>query len=633
MRCYRSLGMLLFALCTVASANPATTDASVPEVAANDNRTPAGQLKDGVLTVHLELRQGRWYPGEEGGLYRDVYAFGEDGRAPQSSGPLIRVPQGTQIHATIGNTLAVAAKIYGLHSHPGDPNDALSLAAGETREVQFAAGEPGTYLYWATTANHSMKDRDEAEALLSGAFVVDSPGAKVDDRIMVIGLYTKGKEEILSINGKSWPYTERLTYKLGDTPQWRVLNPSASDHAMHLHGFFFTVDAVGDGDRFEQYSPDQRRFEVTEHINIGHVFNMTWHPDRDGNWLFHCHMVAHMMPLPSPEPAATKPAEHDPGHDPAAGMGGLVMGITILPATSAAEAKTRAPSAAPTTIVVSHKLQLVISDNPDRIPLYKVEVNDSATPAATAADAKDKDAKKKPTFLGPPMVLVRGEPAEIEVKNESTHDTSIHWHGMELESYYDGVVGWTGYGKQITPAVAAGGSFIARMTPPRAGTFIYHSHSHDVKQLTNGVYGPLIVLEPGQKYDPEHDKTFMIGLGRYSPLPTMMLINGVPEPYPMKLQVGLLYRFRLINLTDNLSDLGVRLVSNDAPVQWKIIAKDGADLPPAQLKTSAASMTITVGETYDVEYQADKPGEVDLQVWYPDFPIRVTQALTFAAGK
>ena len=632
MRCHRSLGMVLFVVCAAGSANAGSTDSSLLEVNANDNRTPAGQLKNGVLTLHLALRQGRWYPGDDGGIYRDVYAFAEEGRAPQSAGPLIRVPQGTQIDATIRNTLPARAKIYGLHCHPGDSNDALSLAAGETREVKFAAGEPGTYLYWATTANHSMADRDEAETLLSGPFVVDSPGAKVDDRIMVIGLYHKAKEELLFINGKSWPYTEHLTYKVGETTHWRVLNPSISDHAMHLHGFFFTVEGVGDGERFEEYSPEQRRLAVTEHVDIGHVFNMTWHPEREGNWLFHCHMVAHMQPLPSPEP---KPAGYDAthDHDAGAGMGGLVIGITIVPRTSAVEAKTGATVAtpAPASPIAAHKVQLVLSDNPDKIPMYKVEVNDAAAPAIP--NAKNTDTKKKPTFLGPPIVLVRGEPAEIEVKNDSTHDTSIHWHGMELESYYDGVAGWTGYGKQITPVVAPGGSFVARMTPPRAGTFIYHSHAHDVTQLTNGVYGPLIVLEPGQKYEPEHDKTFMFGLAKYSPLPTMMLINGVPEPYPMKLQVGTPYRFRLINMTDNLSDLGVRLIRNDAPVQWKIIAKDGADLPAVQLKTSTASMTITVGETYDVEYQADQPGEVDLQIWYPDFPIRVTQTLTFAERK
>jgi len=147
----------------------------------------------------------------------------------------------------------------------------------------------------------------------------------------------------------------------------------------------------------------------------------------------------------------------------------------------------------------------------------------------------------------------------------------------------------------------------------------------------NGVYGPLIVLDPGQKYDPEHDKTFVFGLGRYPPLGTMLLINGTPEPYPMKLQTGVLYRMRLINITDNLASLRVRLVGNDAPLQWKVIAKDGADLPPAQLKSSNADMTITVGEAYDVEYQSDHPGEVDLQVWFPPFPVRLTQPLTFVA--
>ena len=28
--------------------------------------------------------------------------------------------------------------------------------------------------------------------------------------------------------------------------------------------------------------------------------------------------------------------------------------------------------------------------------------------------------------------------------------TSVHWHGIELQSYYDGVPGWTGYDKQVT---------------------------------------------------------------------------------------------------------------------------------------------------------------------------------------
>jgi hypothetical protein len=118
-------------------------NSSPPLLVANDNRIPAGQFTNDVLNLQLELRQARWYPEDEKAGYRDVYAFAEQGRPPQSSGPLIRVPQGTNIHAMVRNMLPSPAKIYGLHRHPGDPNDAVNLAANETRELQFLAGEPG----------------------------------------------------------------------------------------------------------------------------------------------------------------------------------------------------------------------------------------------------------------------------------------------------------------------------------------------------------------------------------------------------------------------------------------------------------------------------------------------------------
>jgi manganese oxidase len=608
---------------------------------ANDNRAPAGHLKNGVLDLHLELRQGRWYPEDDAGAYRDIYAFAEEGHAPQVSGPLVRVLQGTQIHATILNKLGVSAKIYGLHRHPAGEKDAtkdaatdaLSLAPGETRAVQFLAGDPGTYFYWATTSNAATLDlRTDAETLLSGAFIVDPPGTKPDDRIFVIGIWWKGDgadfQEIDSINGKSWPHTERLTYKLGDTIHWRVINPTFSDHAMHLHGFFYTVDGEGDGERYQSYSPEQRSRVVTQHVEIARVFNMTWTSERAGNWLFHCHMMFHMSPQKSlalketaskePQPAAsTSPSPHDHGM----GMAGLVMGITVLPATKLT------PTSAPAATAPTRKLELVISDNPSKIPLYNLELNDPLIPPAP-------DKKKSPSLLGPPIILTRGEATEIEVKNQSINPTAIHWHGLELESYFDGVAGWTGSSTQTTPPIAPGTSFVAHMTPPRAGTFIYHTHWHDALQIRNGVYGPLIVLDPGQKYDPEHDRTFVVSIGKYDPFGFLLLLNGTPQPDGMELHTATRYRLRLINITSNAVDLRVRLMSKGVPVQWKVIARDGADLPPAQLKSSTADMGVTVGGTCDVEYESDTPIQADLEIREPfPPPTLLTLPLKFVDSK
>jgi FtsP/CotA-like multicopper oxidase with cupredoxin domain len=585
--------------------HPSAAEQSLlPVIVANDNRTPAGNLKDGVLNLRLELRQARWYAEAADGVYKDAYAFAVEGHPPQSPGPLLRVPQGTRVHASIHNLLPLAAKIYGLHPHPGDPDAFIQVNAGGTREVQFDAGEPGTYMYWAATSNahfDNAEERQGEETLLAGAFIVDPPGPREDDRIFVVVNWDKGASGegfILGINGKSWPETERLAYRDGEPVHWRIINATAVAHAMHLHGFFFTVDGVGDPAHFVSYPELQRRKAVTEHIDAGHSFDMTWIPDRPGNWLFHCHMVNHMSPQRPLHPSDPKDVVEVPEHDHSAAMGGMVIGISVTPDPSKQTARAVAKNA--------RKLELVISENPSKIPLYRLNLNDPVAP-------RKPDGEKQPTLVGPPIILTRGEPVEIEVKNQSSSPTAIHWHGMELESYYDGVPGWSGTGQNVAPAIAPGAAFVVRFTPPRAGTFIYHSHWHDEIPILNGLYGPLIVLEPGQKFDPDGEHTFLFSLGNYAPLGYMMLINGQPGPDPLPLHTGKRYRFRLINITDEGVDLRLRLLSGQEPVLWKVVAKDGADLPPTQIATSPADMVLTVGATSDVEVTLEKSGIFWLQ--------------------
>ena len=37
-------------------------DPSLEEVQINDNRKPAGELRNGIYYIHLEIREGNWYP-------------------------------------------------------------------------------------------------------------------------------------------------------------------------------------------------------------------------------------------------------------------------------------------------------------------------------------------------------------------------------------------------------------------------------------------------------------------------------------------------------------------------------------------------------------------------------------------
>jgi FtsP/CotA-like multicopper oxidase with cupredoxin domain len=175
--------------------------------------------------------------------------------------------------------------------------------------------------------------------------------------------------------------------------------------------------------------------------------------------------------------------------------------------------------------------------------------------------------------------------------------------------------------------------FVVRMASPRAGTCINHTHWHDQDQLENGIYGPLIVLPTGQKFDPASDKTFLFSLGVFEPFGELLLINGHPQPAPLRLVTGTKYRFRLINISPENVAMRTSLRKAGIPVQWRIIAKDGADLPLAAATMQTAEFGITVGETYDFEYQASTPQDLALEVYLPGPKLRVTQGLVFAAGR
>ena len=294
-------GLLLGSLIV---ASPAPVPA--PErILSNSNTQPAGRLKDGVLTLSLEARTGRWYPSAEDGPGLVVQVFAETGRAPEIPGPLIRVPAGTLLKISLRNRLAVPLVVHGLASQR---TDSVVLAPGTFLQLRLRISTPGTYYYWGSTTGQPIEDRDGPDSQLSGALIVDPPGTSgpAPDRVFVLGVWFQGgdstgpnprpDQEVMVINGKSWPHTERIALTQGDTVRWRVINPTASSHPMHLHGFYFEVQSRGDIQRDTLFEADSRPLEVTELMLPGGTMMMKWYPDRAGNWLFHCHFSFHISP-------------------------------------------------------------------------------------------------------------------------------------------------------------------------------------------------------------------------------------------------------------------------------------------------------------------------------------------------
>src|SRR5258707_138366 len=114
------------------------------------------------------------------------------------------------------------------------------FSPGVEKQVRFKATMPGLYLYWGAAEVDDLKLRHGIDAELTGAFVVDPPEAIANDEIFVIEMISErpglANETLATINGKSWPYTQRFEYNVGQPVRWRWINATNEPHALHLHG-------------------------------------------------------------------------------------------------------------------------------------------------------------------------------------------------------------------------------------------------------------------------------------------------------------------------------------------------------------------------------------------------------------
>jgi hypothetical protein len=107
---------------------------------------------------------------------------------------------------------------------------------------------------------------------------------------------------------------------------------------------------------------------------------------------------------------------------------------------------------------------------------------------------------------GPTIQLVEGDLAIINVTNKMDVETSVHWHGLILPNFQDGVPYLT------TPPIKPGTTFQYRIPINQSGTYWYHSHT--LLQEQKGVYGSIVIQPKEQSI--EYDKELVVVLSDWT---------------------------------------------------------------------------------------------------------------------
>lgn len=260
------------------------------------------KIENGVKVFELETKMTKWniLPNVQ------VDAVSVNGQIP---GPTLRVTEGDTVRINVTNKLEDTTSI---HWHgmilPNEMDGVAGLTqkpipVGETFSYEFTTVQNGTYFY------HSHDDSDRQQSLgLYGSLIIDPKDS--DDTIETDHEYTVQLQEWLhkewltypampmegafpnyfTINGKSFPSTDTIKMKQGETLRMRFIGSNTmAVHPMHMHGGPFEVVAV-DGETLE---PDQRYLRDTVNIGPGQHYDVVWTARKPGKWLVHCHIPHH----------------------------------------------------------------------------------------------------------------------------------------------------------------------------------------------------------------------------------------------------------------------------------------------------------------------------------------------------
>lgn len=233
----------------------------------------------------------------------EMNVYGYNGSMP---GPTIEVTQGDRVRFVVTNELPEDTYVHwhGLEL-PVQWDGASELCQepikpGETFVYEFDVHEEGTFFYhshvpmqeafgmvgWFIVHPKKVFDPpvDRDFGLIFQNFFIDSSQTTADSWKMDWNWHT--------INGRSGPYTTPLVVKHGERVRVRIMNfAPMQHHPVHLHGHTFWLTGR-EGARTPHSAWIPRN---TELIGIAQAADFEFIANNPGDWMFHCHMVHHMM--------------------------------------------------------------------------------------------------------------------------------------------------------------------------------------------------------------------------------------------------------------------------------------------------------------------------------------------------
>ncbi len=240
------------------------------------------RMENGVKVFELTAEEIKWEV--EPGKLVDAMAY--NGMVP---GPAIHVREGDRVRLHVINNLrqSTAVHCHGLEL-PNDQDGVPFITQppikpGESFDYNFTVPNAGSHMYHS----HHNSAEQVSKGLL-GAFVVEprvpNPAHRADvDALMILNDGVHG----YTLNGKSFPATQPIVAKLGQTVRIRFMNEGMMIHPMHLHGMHMTVIAKDGWDQPAPWKCD------TLNIAPGERWDVLVKANNPGTWAFHCHILQH----------------------------------------------------------------------------------------------------------------------------------------------------------------------------------------------------------------------------------------------------------------------------------------------------------------------------------------------------